>query len=228
MFLHAVDCQELVGVREAHLDQVPGEILVEQVGEAQSAARGLVGVGRADPPPGGSDRELPASPFLGLVQVLVIGEHHVGAIRNEEILRCDDDPLLLEGLDLLHQSDRVEDDPVPDHVQLAWPEDTGRDEVQDVFPFTHDHGVPGIVSALSANHQIRRLGQEIDDLALSFVAPLEAVDDTVHGFGGRWSTLAGADGFLRRGVSGWGAWDSPRPGRVGLPGTGKGCTIQSG
>ena len=44
------------------------------------------------------------------------------------------------------------------------------------------HRVPGIRTAFPANHEIKVLRQQVDDLALAFVAPLEAADDA----GWRW------------------------------------------
>jgi hypothetical protein len=54
--------------------------------------------------------------------------------------------------------------------------------MQDEFLVTDDDGVAGVVSSLSANDEVRALGQEVDNLALAFIAPLEAVYDGVHGF----------------------------------------------
>ncbi len=36
---------------------------------------------------------------------------------------------------------------------------------------------PGIVAALKAHHRLHLIGQQIDDLALALVAPLQADDD---------------------------------------------------
>ena len=71
---------------------------------------------------------------------------------------------------------RVDHDAVADRAQLARVQDPGRDQVElPVLAVAHD-GVPGVVAALEVDHEIRLLREEVDDLALAFVAPL-GVDD---------------------------------------------------
>ncbi|MFT7304269.1 MAG: hypothetical protein ACI8UZ_003118, partial [Akkermansiaceae bacterium] len=43
-----------------------------------------------------------------------------------------------------------------------------------------DDGMAGIISALAAYDKVRFFGEKIDDLAFSFVAPLEAANDGIH------------------------------------------------
>src|SRR5438876_952421 len=42
------------------------------------------------------------------------------------------------------------------------------------------HGMPGVVTALIARHDRKVRGQQVDDLAFAFVAPLRAQDGYVH------------------------------------------------
>ena len=42
------------------------------------------------------------------------------------------------------------------------------------FFFADEDGVPGVVAALGADDDLRRLGQHINDLAFALVAPLGA------------------------------------------------------
>ena len=82
---------------------------------------------------------------------------------------------------LARQHLRVDHDAVADRAQLAGIEDPGRDQVElPVHAVAHD-GVPGVVAALEADHEIRLLREEVDDLALALVAPLGAHDhDSGH------------------------------------------------
>ena len=52
--------------------------------------------------------------------------------------------------------------------------------MEDVFLSVGDDGVPGVVPSLSANHEIRVFGQEINNLAFAFVPPLETTNDGIH------------------------------------------------
>ena len=51
--------------------------------------------------------------------------------------------------------------------------------MQEGFPTVHLDGVPGIVAPLKANDEVAFRTEHIDDLALSFVAPLGADDDYI-------------------------------------------------
>jgi hypothetical protein len=52
--------------------------------------------------------------------------------------------------------------------------------MEDILLSVGDDGVPGVVSSLSANHEIRVFGQEINNLAFAFVSPLETTNDGIH------------------------------------------------
>src|SRR4026208_2235324 len=52
--------------------------------------------------------------------------------------------------------------------------DAGRQQVQHKRLVTDLHRVPGVVSALIAHDDVEPLGEQIDDLAFTFVAPLGA------------------------------------------------------
>ncbi len=103
----------------------------------------------------------------------MIGEDEVGGFAEEQVA-VDLDAELAQGLDLLDQADRIDDDAVADDAGLAPAQDAGGDEVQHIFlPFEVD-GVAGVVAALRANDHVRLLGQHVNDFAFAFVAPLGA------------------------------------------------------
>src|SRR5690606_37668112 len=81
-------------------------------------------------------------------------------------------------------------------AEFARPEDARGDEVEDVLPPLADDGVPGVVAALGSYDDVGLLGEEIDDLAFAFVAPLGADHDGVgHG---RESENSGSAAAFRR------------------------------
>ena len=49
--------------------------------------------------------------------------------------------------------------------------------LQNELPIAHHHGVAGVGAALVAHDDVGLLGEDVDDLALAFVAPLGADDD---------------------------------------------------
>ena len=153
-----------------------GEFLTEnfrlhQVRQPQAGAGDLVPVGRPNAPPGGADLVLALGLLLCRVQRPVVGHDQVGAIADEQV-RADFDADRAQPFDFAHERNRVEHDAVADDALFAGPQDARRDEVEDVFLAARDHGMAGIIAALGAHHDIRGLGQDVDDLAFAFIAPL--------------------------------------------------------
>jgi hypothetical protein len=79
-------------------------------------------------------------------------------------------------VDFVGQHAWVDDDAVANHAGLARVQDAARDQVElPGLAFAHDR-VPGVVAALEADDHVGALGQQVNDLALAFVAPLGAND----------------------------------------------------
>src|SRR5204862_7009793 len=55
---------------------------------------------------------------------------------------------------------------------LAGVENAGGDQPQRVVLVAETHGVAGVVAPLIAGNDVKRLAQQVDDLSLTFVAPL--------------------------------------------------------
>ena len=70
--------------------------------------------------------------------------------------------------------------PLPMTQVIAGVQDAGRQQAQHELAAVGVHGVPGVVSALIARHDRKMRRQQIDDLALAFVAPLRAEHGDVH------------------------------------------------
>ncbi len=65
-------------------------------------------------------------------------------------------------------------DAVADQAQRVVAQDAGRDQVQDGLLAADHQRVAGVVAALEAHDGADVGGQQVDDLALAFVAPLGA------------------------------------------------------
>ena len=85
-------------------------------------------------------------------------------------------PLARRLVELAGQDLRVDHHAVADRAQLAGVEDPGRDQVELPLLAVADDRVAGVVAALEADHEVRVLGEQVDDLALALVAPLGAHD----------------------------------------------------
>jgi len=51
--------------------------------------------------------------------------------------------------------------------------------VENVFRFSEDNGVPGVVAALAAHDDVGVFGKKVDDFAFAFVAPLSADENCI-------------------------------------------------
>ena len=67
----------------------------------------------------------------------------------------------------------VEDDAVADDVHDARAEDADGQQVRGVLLAVDADGVAGVGAAAVADDDLRLFGEEVDDLALAFIAPLE-------------------------------------------------------
>jgi hypothetical protein len=66
---------------------------------------------------------------------------------------------------------------VADQAQRVFTQDTRRNQVQHGLLAIDDQRVAGIVAALEAHDSADFLGEQIDDLALAFIAPLGTQHD---------------------------------------------------
>ena len=71
----------------------------------------------------------------------------------------------------------VQHDAVADQAQRVGAQDAGRNQVQDGLLAVDDQRVAGVVAALEAHDRADLLGQQVDDLALAFIAPLGTEND---------------------------------------------------
>ena len=63
---------------------------------------------------------------------------------------------------------------VADQAKHAFAQDSRRNQMQHRFLAADDQRVAGVVAALETRDRADPLGQQVDDLALAFVAPLRA------------------------------------------------------
>ena len=81
-------------------------------------------------------------------------------------------PRARERVDLGHEHRGIEDHPVADDARLPRVEDPAGDEREDRLLAADHEGVPRVVPSLETNDHLGVLGEQVDDLALSLVAPL--------------------------------------------------------
>lgn len=87
---------------------------------------------------------------------------------------ADVDSLGRKGVHLFQKSLGIKHHAVADDAYLARVQDTGGDDMQNVLLAVHNNSVPCVVSALETHHKIDSAAEQIDDLALAFIAPLRS------------------------------------------------------
>ena len=141
-------------------------------------ARGLRLVRRADAAPRRADRlaALRAAVLAQAVEQLVVRQDHVRAEPDQQLV-AHEQAARLAVRDLLEQRVRIDHHAVAEHAALAGVADARRHEVRDELLAVDHERVAGVRAAAVAHDGVGALGEQVDDLALAFVAPLGADDD---------------------------------------------------
>ena len=153
---------------------------IHQIVHAQADARGFVAVGGADAAFGGADFIFALDYFALGVQFAVIGKTTWAVSLSRKFLAATLTLIFLQSLDFGDEAERVDDHAVADDAQFIFPQDARRDQVQDVFFFADENGVPGVVAAGIADDDVRVLGEHVNDFAFAFVAPLGADENCIR------------------------------------------------
>ena len=74
---------------------------------------------------------------------------------------------------LFHDLGRMHHDTRPHDINHVGIENAARDVVQFVRFVAADHGMAGVGAALVANHDLKVLGQQVNQLSLRLVTPLQ-------------------------------------------------------
>jgi hypothetical protein len=111
--------------------------------------------------------------FLQTIHHLVDVEYHMCPVR-DEYPALGVQAMLLQRLEFLEEGRNVHNTPATDDVHARGVDEAGREDVEVVGDAVRDDGVSGIVAALGAAAQLGVVGEDIDELAFAFVAPLGA------------------------------------------------------
>ena len=166
-------------VEVEHFAELGGEALaLEQVGHAHRAPRDLVLVRRADAATRRADRVRATRLLARAIErdVRRQDQRAVGLMR-----RRSNTGTPCRSSRLASRSSASSDSTTPLPMKHSTPSRRmpGRDQRQHGLLAVDDERVAGVVTALEAHHRGDALGQQVDDLALAFVAPLGADDDEV-------------------------------------------------
>ena len=148
-------------------------LAVEQVLDADAAARHLVFVGGTDAAPGGADLAGTLGGFARLVQGDVMRHDDRAGFGNLQAV-AHRHAGLLQHVHFFHQRPGRHHHAVADVAFHLVAQDAGRNQVQHRFGAIDHQRVAGVVAALKAHHALGMIGEPVDDLALAFISPLGA------------------------------------------------------
>jgi hypothetical protein len=151
-------------------------VRIHQVGHAHTATGDLVLVRRTDAAAGGADGLAAGGDLARLIDGDVV-RHDQRRSRADLEARAHFDAVGLELGDFLDQCLGRQHHAVADQAQRIVAQDAGGDQVQHGLLALDHQRVAGVVAALETGHGTDPLGQQVDDLALAFVAPLGTKND---------------------------------------------------
>ncbi len=196
--------QDGVFFRDDALEFFSKACIVQNVRETDGGgAIGFVGIARANAAAGGADFAAAAWArrlgFGELVLEFVVGEDDIG-VGGEFEIGFDADALGGEAIDFFEGFQGIDDDAVADDAGDRGAEDADGDEVEAVFGVADFDFVAGVGAAVPADGEVEISGEEVDNFALAFIAPLEADDGDIAqgaqrgGRRGRWWGGGGGGG----------------------------------
>ena len=104
--------------------------------------------------------------------------HHMRAVADAQLIRYID-PGGDQLLDFFVQRQRIDHQPVADYRGLAGMQDAARNQPEHEFTIADEDGVARVMAALIADDVVETVGQQIDQFALAFVAPLRAQNNNI-------------------------------------------------
>ena len=146
---------------------------LHQVDHAQTGARGLVAVGRTDAALGRADFALALAQLALFVERAVIRQDEVRAVADEQV-SADRDPDFAQAVDFPTSATGSMTTPLPITQILPRRRMPEGMRCRTYFLPPMNDGVAGVIAALAADDDVGVAGQDIDDLAFSFIAPLRA------------------------------------------------------
>ena len=146
---------------------------IAEIADAHPAAPVLVFVGGTNAAAGRADLVFL---FPGAIEQLVIRQREVRAVGNVQLVLGTDAPRR-QRIELGEQLLGIELHAVADDADRALEDPRGNLMQHEGLALARVHRMPRVRAPLVAHYQISALGQDVDDLAFAFIAPLSANHD---------------------------------------------------
>src|SRR6266849_1693786 len=144
----------------------------QSVRDANPSAARFIFISRANAAQRSSHALVTETFFAGVIQRAVIRQYQVRSRADLNAIGRDADALRDEPIGFFKKGLRIDHHAVAQHAGLAHVNDAGRQQMQHEGLIADLDRMSGIVAALIADHDVETLGEQIDNLALAFIAPL--------------------------------------------------------
>ena len=102
----------------------------------------------------------------------MIGKNNVSPVTDHDV-RFVVEAVFKQSIKLLDQRPGINDDAVADDTDRSLLENPGRNEMEYVLPVAHLHSMPRVSSPLVADHDIGFSREDVHDLPLALISPLQ-------------------------------------------------------
>src|ERR1700720_2290661 len=109
-----------------------------------------------------------------MIERAMVGKYQVRARADEDARGRNLEALRHQTVGFFEEGFRIDHHPIAEHTGLAGMNDAGGNQMEHKRAVTYKDGMSCVVPALIANDDVEALGQQIDNLAFAFIAPLGA------------------------------------------------------
>ena len=145
-------------------------VRLHQITDTDAGTGNLIHITGTDTALGRTDLIAAQSRFLQLIQAGMIRQHHMGTVRNDQIVAADAFSLHISNF--VQNYTGVDNDAVTQHIRLVAVQNTGGKQTQFIGNVIDDYRMTCVRTAGITYDGIGFLCQIINDLTFTFIAPL--------------------------------------------------------
>ena len=152
---------------------------IGQIACAQANAADLVLVAGTNAAAGGANLASGLVGFPRLIKSHMVGQDKMGFVADTEAPRGNIHAVFRQTVRFLQEDKGVQHNTVANEAGFAFMENARGNGVQNGLLAIDGNGVPGIVAALKTHNNITCGSEHVDDLALAFIPPLGANNNSI-------------------------------------------------
>ena len=179
--LSAIGLDETVGVFQVALNARTQHLRRQSIRDPNTPAAGFVFVRGPDPAQCRANPFITQTLFAGVIQRAMIRKNQMRARTDLHSLRRYHNPLSHQSIGFFEEGFRIDHHAVAQHARFSLVHDAGRQQVEHKGLVTDLNRMARVMPALITGDDVEALGEQVDNLALAFIAPLGADDRDYFG-----------------------------------------------